>query len=397
MKRRVKTKVAQKTMKDPELIDMFNKMTGTSTPDPEIVAPKYDELVKKINGLLKLLSLFPKSPCRRIFKKYQKGFREIEEFIKTSQMALEEFILPSQIVETSKQEIEEAKNDPQKMMELLTKETGIKYNVETLLETYKKLKESELVKSFLIIARNLHRYAKYIGDKNNLSETFMTKQDGFDYKLFDFSCLDFKVLYISDLADNNIKNYILSWLHLVYKNSYEIYKLITSPDIDVERFSELIVNNISAVRKQIPRCDKAFDKIVESVGLLKNNFDGYYKDFIQSQNPGIIIENFVMDVAKNAKTDRIITRQFQKIIQFYRKRAQGHIQNPRIKKIFSMVEQNFSILEKNTGGPVHNDNIENEKQEKNEKTINTQENEKNEENEEEKQERDEENEKTIHE
>jgi len=104
---------------------------------------------------------------------------------------------------------------------------------------------------------------------------------------------------------------------------------------------------LSVVRKQIPRCDDAFNKIESSIGLLKGNFDRYYKDFVQSGNPGVIIEQFVGDVAKSAEADRKITRQFRQIITFYRKKIQSvnPKDNPQIPKIFGMIEEDFGSAE----------------------------------------------------
>ena len=83
--------------------------------------------------------------------------------------------------------------------------------------------------------------------------------------------------------------------------------------------------------------------------LLKNNFSGYYKDFVVSKNPGIIIENFVMDVADDSKADTETTYQFRKIINFYKEKMRGRVNDPKIQKIFDLVGQNLDVLEKKTG------------------------------------------------
>ena len=83
---------------------------------------------------------------------------------------------------------------------------------------------------------------------------------------------------------------------MLFNTTYDIYQIITSPDIDISEFSDIIVDSIKQARKMIPRANKAFKKIEESVELLKDNFQNYYKDFITTKNPTIIIENFILDV-----------------------------------------------------------------------------------------------------
>jgi hypothetical protein len=134
--------------------------------------------------------------------------------------------------------------------------------------------------------------------------------------------------------------------------SRDVYRTITSPDVDVAEFSKSIIASITQVKKQIPRCERAFAKIEASVSLLEGNFDGYYKDFVQSQNPSTIIESFVIDVSNTGGADMQTTRQFRKIIDYYRRATQGKIKDPKIKKVFDMLNSNFSAME----GEAHRQN-----------------------------------------
>ena len=202
------------------------------------------------------------------------------------------------------------------------------------------------IKNALMLEKERSASQKHnLEDKDQLSNNFIVKADGDFLKLFNFSCLDFKQLYYHELMTPELSQYLLKVLYLVYSRSVNIVREITSPDIDVEKFSELLVRNIDEIRKHIPRCDKAFDKIKQSVELLKNNFAEYYKDFISSQNPGIIIEHFVFDVAQNSEADMATTMQFKEIIKFYREHMQSSVKDPKIKKIFKMVGENLDILE----------------------------------------------------
>ena len=53
----------------------------------------------------------------------------------------------------------------------------------------------------------------------------------------------------------------------------------------MDEFSKLIVNGICQLRKVLPRCNEAFNRLEKSVDLLKNNFKGYYRDSQASSNP----------------------------------------------------------------------------------------------------------------
>ena len=42
---------------------------------------------------------------------------------------------------------------------------------------------------------------------------------------------------------------------------------------------EGILDNLDNFRKEIPRCDRAFDKIEEALRTLENNFNNYYDNY----------------------------------------------------------------------------------------------------------------------
>lgn len=372
---KTKVSVAQKTMKDPELIDMFNKMVGASDPDPTIVIPKYEEIMNNSIEMIQILESFIKSPFARVFiNDFHKAFLEIKEFIDKSKPQLEELKLEKNDKIFSGEDLNKLNDNPEKIQEYLSN-IEFRYKITKLGEMYVKLKDSPVIKESIMTARSLknavmlekQRSGTTIHDleeKDNLSSNFIIKSDGDFMILFNFTSLDFKQLYYHDLMNSQFSKYILFVLHLIYKKVLNIVKEITSPDIDVDKFSELLVKNIDEIRKHIPRCDKAFDKIKQSVSLLKTNFGEYYKDFISSQNPGIIVENFVIDVAKSSNADISTTRQFREIIKFYRSHMQNRIKDPKIKKIFKMLGANLDILEDKTNKKNNSSDFEENNDEK---------------------------------
>jgi mRNA-degrading endonuclease YafQ of YafQ-DinJ toxin-antitoxin module len=361
MKKRGKATVVQKTVKDPELIEMFNRMVGATDPDPNIVIPKYERIHNYAQEVVQLLQKLATSPLAKAYSvdnKFMAWFDQIRVFVHNSSGALENMALENNDNILTGEELQAINADPEKMIEFL-KNSNAKYKVAKLGEKYSKLRESHIIKEMIMIARNLKNMLALeqarssathhcLENKDALSDAFILNSDGDYLTIFNFSGLDLKQTFYSDLLTPQFRKYLLLVLHLIYTRVMAIVKDITSPDIDVNQFSEIVIKNIDEMRKMVPRCDKAFDKLKNSVGLLKGNFGGYYKDFITSQasHPGIIIENFILDVAGSNKADLETTRQFRQILDFYTKQMSGRkISDPKVKKMMSLIGENLDILE----------------------------------------------------
>mgnify|MGYP000468662943 CR=1 FL=1 len=215
-----------------------------------------------------------------------------------------------------------------------------------LIRFYLQLKEHKVIKDCIHICKNLIIYKKYIENNDNLSDNFIKSSKTHELVIFPFCNFDIKFIYTIVKIDDSIKKYLLIFMNMLFNTSYDIYQIITSPDIDISNFSDIIVDSIKQAKKMIPRANKAFRKIEESVELLKDNFQNYYKDFITTKNPTIIIENFILDVSKEntGELDLDLARQFKKIVMFYQKKSQGKIKDPRINQLFEMLNKNFDML-----------------------------------------------------
>lgn len=357
------TKVATKTMKDPELIEMFNQMMGASEPDPQIVIPKYESLLTVCKDFVNLLIRFVKSPVNQIPENAE-ALGEIVNFIKTAQESIASLTLAEKPNKIMMQHGLDNINKNPELMEKYLQNVADRYDIVELGKYYMNLKDSIVVKEMLMTAKNIRVLLRNEKERTNSktddlestqpSEKFIVRAEGVSVEIFNFTRMNFKSLLSA--VDEKMRNYILIFLQMIYKKCTEGYKISTSPDIDVSKFSEVLVRSINDIRKHIPRCDKAFDKIEESVKLLQTNFDGYYKDFIQSQNPGIIIENFVLDVAQDSNADPQTTLQFRKIINFYKDHMKKqNIKDPKIQKLFDMLGQNLDVLEKQKGSSEKKD------------------------------------------
>jgi hypothetical protein len=359
-----KTKtISRKAMDDPELQDLFNQMVGASDPDPRIVAPKYEAIladVKAIINIFKTTWLNTVHIPQTIRDEFNKPFGEMQAFVDESTTAITELTLEKNNGILAGDGLKDINSNPEKLQaKLMGLDHG--YDLKKLGESYKALKESSVVDNIIVAVRDLRKCVEEsktrlkqqihdIEDKEKLKDGFIKLFDG-DFLVIMPSVfnLDFKQLWLHPALDYNLRKRIVYSLHLILKRGNNIVHNIMSPDIDIERFSEVLVNNIDKVRKHIPRCDRAFEKIKKSVHLLKNNFGGYYKDFVVSKNPGIIIENFVLDVADDSSADAETTRQFRQIISFYQEKMRGQVKDPKIQKIFDLVGENLNILEKKTG------------------------------------------------
>ena len=215
------------------------------------------------------------------------------------------------------------------------------------------VKTCSLVNTALVTCKNLIAHKKALSDPADLRDKFLARDAGMTFApLPDLPQLNFKRIYNESAINAGDRNFLMVVLHKFLTISHDVYEALSAPDVDVEEFVQVIMGSIDSVKKQIPRCDQAFAKIVESVGLLRGNFGSYYKDYAASGNASIMMENFVLDVSKNTNTSPQVTGQFRRIISHYRKLASQQASNPKLQSLFSQVDANFKELEKVTGAPA---------------------------------------------
>lgn len=312
------------------LNDMFDQMTGSQNADPEIIIPKFIRLRELISKFIKIYTLLLNfNDFIHKFEEYKKEFDEIKDFIKKLQDNLDN-------KEITEDNLKSMSSD----------------QVNTL---YKNLKSKQEIQAIIVTSGNLGKHKRYLEDKNNLKDEFIKREPGLSLTPLSFTNLDIKLLWGSDKLTNMAKNYILNILNHTYLIGCDIYDVITSPDIDIKKFSYVLIKNIEKMKKQIPRCDKAFNIIKNSVEMLENNFKGYYRNSVECENPSIIVESFIIDVSMSQKASASITGQFRKIIM-HMKRASANNNDPRIKKLFKILNSQFTMMERQTGiEPVDDD------------------------------------------
>lgn len=322
-------KVVTKTLKDSNISDMFNQMIGAGNVNMNVVYPKYVEISKTTASLIKLLTVFNDGVFMKTFEETRVAREEIAEFItlcNTEHTEMFEF---------------EDISRYQGIFDMVDESTRERFN-----DIYEKSKSSKMVKTFIMVCDKLVEYKRHIEDPKNLSGKFINTMPGVEYCPLPFTSLNFKYLFSLDRVDNKGREYLLLILNKLYMYTYQLYHAYSRPDIDVNEFVEVILSNMGEVQKRIPRCGKAFRKIKESVELLKHNFNGYYRDFVQTKNSSIIMEHFVLDVSRETEADPETTQQFRRIINYYRKMTQGKIKDERVNLLFKQVDKSFSEMEK---------------------------------------------------
>ena len=220
--------------------------------------------------------------------------------------------------------------------------------------------ENPLVQTAVTTCKNLTPYRRQLDTAGELDDTFLARSAGGRIAPIDGAPgFNLKGLYLalgggapeteSDPAHENLsraRRMILMCAHKLYVVSHELYEKILIPDIDPDEFTRVITESIASVRRHIPRCDKAFDKILESTKILKGNFTTYYKDYAMSNDPTIILQNYVADVGRESGGGAEIRRQFRQIIGHYRKLAGKKAHDPRIKQLFGAVTGSFGAMAK---------------------------------------------------
>ncbi len=289
------------------LNEMFEQMMGISNADVEILGPKLVQIIdllKKYKTICGLLST-TKSLCD------EEEMKRLEIFVN----GLETLI---SINVTS---LDEAKMN----------------------EVYNVFKDHEVVKQIIVSCSNLMDFKSCITNKAALSDSFIKKEPGHELAPFVFCRINFKYVWNMEVTES-CKKLILTTCHYAYTIGIKLHEILTSPNIDIRRFSSVLISNIGNLRKEIPRCDQAFDLIESSVKLLEDNFQTYYRDSIDAANPSIIVERFVSDISSKQKYTPVVTSQFRRIVARLKQKG-GNMQDPKLKKIFGMLNSQYSALD----------------------------------------------------
>ena len=313
------------------LSGMFEQMTGSKNAEPEIIIPKINKIKDLLSKFIKLYNLLLNfDEFISNFIEYEHCFDDIKIFVGSLQKIIDDINL------VSGDKLNKADKD-------------------VINDLYKQIKGRNEIQTIIVTSGSLKNYKRYIENKDNLMDEFISREPGLTLTPFSFTKLDLKKLWVSDKLTVMAKKFILNIIHHTYIIGLELYDIITSPDVDIKKFSKVLISSIEKLKKSIPRCDGAFNIIKDSVELLEDNFKGYYKNSVEAGNPSIIIESFIIDVSMKQKSNARITGQFRRIIMYMKKKASNNT-DPRVKQLFKVLNSQFDLMSKETGiEPVDGD------------------------------------------
>lgn len=339
MSKKVKVKNIKQITGSGDINGLFEEMMGTRDAEPEIIRPKFVKVRNLIRHVYRVLMQFAHfSALQTDFPETKEGMLQITEFANA---------MKNSIVFNAE------KGTPNETEEKYMNLSKVELN-----SYYKKIKDNEYVKSLIVLGGTLKRHSRFIDDKNNLKDNFIGQEPGLSFTIFQFSTLDLKILWANKRITFTVKQYILNVLHTLWKDTYEIYRIVTSPDVDIDKFTKLLIESIGRLKKEpgLNRCNNAFNRIENSVHLLKDKFGDYYRESVASSNPNMIVESFIIDVSNQGGANARLTREFRQIIQYMHKvgAQTGKNKDPKIQKLFKMLNSNFNIMEKQSAavGPI---------------------------------------------
>ncbi len=321
---------------DSDLAEMFNQMLGTGTANIPIAYPRYKRMRTLCEQLTKLFGLLSDSPFMRTCHEFSTQAGQIQQFCMHAR---------SKIIELFNEDL-----DGEGVIEALTEERKKDFTAR-----YEAAKKSDLVKTYVILCDRLVPYRKHFADLNSLNHRFITAMPGVEWAPFPFTTLNIKHIFILPGVGENTITFFMTILHKAYVLSRALYEELQSPDIDIDRMSDIIMSSINDAQKcpELSRCKEAFHKIRESIGLLRNRLPGYYRDSLATGDNTIIMQHFIIDVSSETKASPTVIRQFGVIADYYRKAGKDQITNPKIKMLFDKINESFKEIEKGTTNLVN--------------------------------------------
>lgn len=325
-------KVITKNVGDKDISKIFNEMMNSDSANINVAWPKYNKLLQHIDEFIKIFVLLKKSTIMTDEESmYYMHAEEINNFLKKCVGSIPSF-KEARFVDVYSRTFSSLNE--------LDDELAAEFR-----DKYQELKTSNIVNAMQVICEGLMHYQMDIEDINKLDSVFIETMPGVEFQPFPFTSMDYKDMFLDEDIGDSAKKYLLLILHKVYKVTYEVYQLVSSPDIDVDEFVEIILTNLDKLKKHAPglsRCNKAFRKIQESAELLKSNFNTYFRDLQETKSPTIMMENFIFDVANDTDADPETMRQFKKIISYYRKAtAEQRGKDPKMDMLFKKVDEHF--------------------------------------------------------
>lgn len=310
-----------------DLQKMFSQITGSSDAEREVLVPKITKIYKNLSEYTKLYNiLLGNEAFTKQFSEYSFWFDDIKTFLESLKTSTNLDVTRKYSSEQSDFHTMEDKK---------------------LNDFYKSLKENTAMKKIIITSSNLAPYKKHLSAEA-MDDVFIKREPGIILQPLAFTTLDLKLIWSIEGFSEKAKTFVLSILRRSYTIGMELYDIITSPDVDIKKFSKILVDSIAKMKKQIPRCDKAFAIIENSVQMLEENFKSYFRGSVEAGNPSIIIESFIIDISTSQKAGPSVTNEFRRIVSFLKEKGAQNT-DPKVKKLFGMLNSQFSSMDSELG------------------------------------------------
>jgi ferritin len=128
---------------------------------------------------------------------------------------------------------------------------------------------------------------------------------------------------------------------------------MTTPDINTQVIADVVLNAIAQLKTKIKGCDKAFNKIEESMDKILKNMNKYYKMMMVTKDPTTLFTGFLGDLANGNEDgdddiDLATIMQVKTIMAEFKKMTQNNPNrknNPQIDGLFDDIDNIFTMLE----------------------------------------------------
>lgn len=287
----------------------FNKMIGVDDIDEYIVSNNYDSLRERLISFLDILENIHRTNT------FDLG-EELDTFLLTSRSILADTELVANMYTTDLRDINNSDNV---MQSLIDRMKVCKYNKDQLITAYNTLKDTDPLLSIVgfinIISGKIKIYRENHPCSTDIEaicdEMFVFNTNGI---LFPFSRYDFRGVFIRR-GDEELRPITIRAIKILYAKAKEVLDEVSKPNISPEEYITVIEEAVANARKMAPRCDDAFDLMMNSLTMFRQKFNDYYKLFLTSGNPSIILTEFIKDVSEDVAVinNPELKRQFVKI------------------------------------------------------------------------------------
>lgn len=324
-----KIKVLKKKLKgvptEPEIEQIFNQLIGTDEVDITYAFPRFERMKNTLVGITALNRVFS-------LNHFMNDENSYGTFVDFDNDMIETIKLFDTI-------------PPMKSIDIMFKKVP-KEEVKQFTTIYNNFKNSTVIKNIILSASRIKPFVKDIEAKKY---DYLWKSPGLSMNLLSF-VETFDMFSLKTLPkDHPHVRMWNSYLAYIFKAGKSLNQEINSPDIDIKKFSEIVVQSITAAERDpaLNDCKDAFGKIKESMHLLEGNFGKYYHEFVASSNdPMSIFQNFLRDVCdKNSDASVGILAQFTKIINhFTKKMKSAGIKDAKAEKALQYIDSSMKSL-----------------------------------------------------